>query len=67
MAEISTGQCLSTMQHDYQTGLYREREREAASNSQLDEQFSLFFLWRSASLFRFYRFSSTDLFNSCML
>lgn len=43
MAEISTGQCLSTMQHDYQTGLYREREREAASNSQLDEQFSLFF------------------------
>lgn len=43
MAEISTGQCLSTTQHDYQTGLYREREREAASNSQLDEQFSFFF------------------------
>lgn len=43
MAEISTGQCLSTTQHDYQTGLFREREREAASNSQLDEQFSLFF------------------------
>lgn len=43
MAEISTGQCLSTMQHNYQTGLFREREREAASNSQLDEQFSLFF------------------------
>lgn len=28
MAEISTGQCLSTTQHDYQTGLFRKRERE---------------------------------------